>query len=162
MNAVSETYKDVEKLVYKAAWDFKRRHGGEIDDLISRANEIYLDVFRSHDAGKSPFTRWLRYKILCGLMDDLRRVLYRQATIAQELRPDMTDLPQRTLGSILRGDQVSGDIHDILHLIGESPSELRSLMRIHKRNGLWDYLRGFGWPARRIQESFEEITEALR
>ena len=67
MEAVTVTYLDVKNLIYDTCHKFKRRYGGNIEELIDCANYFFVLAYHSHDAAKSSFTTYLRFKIWHGL-----------------------------------------------------------------------------------------------
>lgn len=162
--AISETYVDVERYLWDLSHQFKRQYGGDLEEIIGEARLHYVRAFRTHEQSKGGlFTSWLRSKVWWGLLDRKRKEA-RHASRLTRVDLDLDKLPSRRgLASIL-SDSTNEDVATLMELLRESPGELRALLRMapeRRRNGLWDYLRGVGWTAQRIRETFEEILEAM-
>jgi len=60
MNAMEQTYSDVEKLIKKIVWDFKKRHGGDFQELLGEANLAFVLSYKNWKRGSScKFTSYL-------------------------------------------------------------------------------------------------------
>jgi RNA polymerase sigma factor (sigma-70 family) len=55
----SETYRRVEHLLYRTAWEVARQTKLDLDELVSEANEAYLKALDSYDPGRGAFTTHL-------------------------------------------------------------------------------------------------------
>lgn len=80
--ALTETYVDVEKLIYYVCHRFRKRYGGDFYELLSQANEIYMDAYHSHDPKRGTFPKHLQAKIWGGMLSSLRTNLQRNKTVS--------------------------------------------------------------------------------
>lgn len=69
---VEDAYCIVENLIRRICWKFQKRYGGEFEEWLSEANEIFMEAFHNHDGTKSAFITWLYYRLNWGLYDRLR------------------------------------------------------------------------------------------
>src|SRR4051812_20500901 len=67
------SFKAVEKLVYHTVHAFQRKHGGNFDDLLSTAQELYLKAYRTYSYDKGEFSQRVRFVIWYGLLDEFRK-----------------------------------------------------------------------------------------
>src|SRR5258705_348875 len=78
--ARTETYHDVEKLIYQSVWEFIRYRGGDFHELLSVANETYLKCYDNpaFDTNRSQFHTWLKNNIRYALLDSRngRKTIY--------------------------------------------------------------------------------------
>lgn len=161
LHSADETYRDVEKLIYKMSWQAARQYGGDCDDYVSAANEAFMDAFASYDASQgTAFSTWLFWKI--------------RGAITCEIRKPFTE--PCDMNSIAKEDQFDCDVfirelkHDariVVRMVIESPVDVFDLLH-HKdigsvmRCGLYCKLKNIGWTVARISESFSEIRTAFR
>lgn len=169
---LTETYKDMQKLVAGAAWNFWYIYGGDVDDLIAQANLIFIDAFDTYDSSRSKLTTWLTFKIRKGLFEYMRngnghRLMH--ARIDDEFIKKQP-APNGDFSVIELVDEMEQDARIVLQLFLETPREvmvniLNSNRRIdhaqaHMRKRLRNRLRQMGWTVRRIRKAFEEIKNA--
>lgn len=68
-----QAYQSVERLLHRICWKFQARYGGEYEEWVSDAHEIFMDVLNTHDQSKGgSFVTWLYYRLNWGLYDRLR------------------------------------------------------------------------------------------
>src|SRR5476651_2599406 len=73
---IAETYDDVAELVYDTCWKFKRRYGGDFDDLLSQANLAFMESYGSYQT-KYRFSTWVRTIVWNRLLDEARRISFK-------------------------------------------------------------------------------------
>ena len=59
MNAMEQTYADVEKLIKKVVWDFKKRYGGDFQELLGEAELSFVMAYKSWEKDRVKFTTYL-------------------------------------------------------------------------------------------------------
>ena len=163
---VAETYKDVEKLIYSTVWQVVRRYGGHFDDLLSEANQVFLEAYESFD-GSSSFTNWLRFNVWWRLVD-VQRSTHRERS--RYVPVEDVDIAERTRSDWRMQDMIEELTEDaalVVKLVVETPAELEQVYRAkggearNLRSSIRQYLIEMGWTAARIAESFVEVRRAL-
>jgi RNA polymerase sigma factor (sigma-70 family) len=167
--AADETYRDVEKLIWRLAWKARAIHGGEMEDYISAMNEEFMVALTSYDPSRgTSFSTWLWWKIQGAVTKEIRRSCLQRHTVAAGEDIDLDALPGRHRGWMdLFWSELGDDARTVVTILVESPFDINGLLhyrRIGKvlRKSLALQLRGAGWTVARISESFSEIREALR
>lgn len=170
----TETYTDVEKLVYSTVHEFIGRYGGEFEELVSEANLAFVIAYHRYTDGTSKFSYWVRYIIWKLLLEQQRNKLRRsppQPNVSLhgddgEIVFDRGDHPQFCLMEFL--DELTEDAKIVTLLAVDTPLGLTKQMvekggsGMQRRAVLRDYLEGLGWTAERIKESFTEIGALLK
>lgn len=59
MNAMEQTYLDVEKLIKKVVWDFKKRYGGDFQELLGDAELTFVMAYKNWKKDGEKFTTYL-------------------------------------------------------------------------------------------------------
>ena len=170
---LTETYKDMRKLIAGQAWNFWRIYGGDVDDLIAQANLIFIDAFDKYDSGRgTKLSTWLSIKIRLGLFDYMRKGnVYKPPHIPIDDEFVETHPASNKDFSVMELlDEIEQDAHIVLQLFLETPREvIVNIMEVnrredhaqaHMRNRLKNRLRQMGWTVRRIKAAFEEIKNA--
>lgn len=178
-DALTETYEDVRKLIYKTVADFVRRYNGSripeltYHELAAIANELYVDAYDSYRAERGPFPQWVRFYIYKNLTERLRNNLRRQNQVSigrltDEMEAVITSRPEFQLAPLL--ERLSWDGRIVVLLVFEVPISLRCALLEQEqeeetpkqiRQALRECLRDFGWTPQRIARSFREIKKAL-
>jgi DNA-directed RNA polymerase specialized sigma24 family protein len=154
----TKTYAEIEKLLQKICWAFQRRYGGEFDDLMSTANMTWLTA-PAHDPERAAYSTYIYQRVWNALRNERRaNETYHHYVGTREpskLMDECYDLPGMELGP---------DAETVVGLALDPPAPLRrdGAYAPGRRNALVRYLRGLGWTAKRITESFDEIRSALR
>ena len=69
LDAVIETYFDVQNLIFDTVWKFQKQYGGDFEEMVAESNLIYMKCFLSHSPNKAQFSTWLRFRLWKGLID---------------------------------------------------------------------------------------------
>jgi len=165
-DALTETYQDIQNLIYDTVWKFKRANGGDFDDMISTANVIYMEAFFSYDASRASFSTWLHTKVWKGLLEYQRQTLMRSW---QQTGIDLKDMPTPSVIPFCELlSELSRDARTIVELILELPDnvEQEALSKgthpCHIRAALRLYLQTFlGWSEAHVVQTFQEIAEVI-
>ncbi len=169
---VAQIHKSVEDLVYFVAHKFRRRFGGDIEDLIGEANLAFVRAVNGFDRERGfSFNSYLYAAIWNSLlkfnssereqeMDSLDAIFAAGGQFVAQLDREFdvdgfaNDLPS--------------DVKLIFKLIIQAPADLTQAVILkgneyrNWRSCLQDYLRqNFGWTARRVRENFREIERVL-
>lgn len=163
----AETYEDVKKLIYKTCYDYARRYGGDIDELVSIGNEAYCVAYSTYDATKNvKFATWVRTQVWYAMKNAKRaKRKYRKEYACGEYDVQLTrassefDLDNFAVG-------LTPDSQFILGLIQSPPDNLINPIEAKGGHGynwrstLRTHLIGLGWTVSRVLESYEEIRNA--
>ena len=167
--AVEDTYSSVRKMVHSVIHKFRRKYGGEPDDLESIAGEAYTKAYRSFDHSRSGFTTHVWWSVWYALMNDRRERLQEGSRMPRADDYDLSDVErkemQHTFGEWL--SELSQDARTVALLAIHAPLEMRLAMRedvpgVRKRHALVRFLKGMGWDKMRIRDTFQEVRRALR
>ncbi len=182
MTGSEETYEEVRDLIYHMVHLFRRRHGGDWDELVAEANFIYAKAYRGFDPDNGcPFTDYLCVSIYRGLLRCKQKEMKEKqlVPISLDMRTDTSDnaklvdiLPDLTpdISAIIRQiEELPDDASIVIDLIISSPKEFLSVLLDSGpmynvkcwRGILRRYLRKMGWTNRRVSESFDDIGNAL-
>jgi RNA polymerase sigma factor (sigma-70 family) len=152
-----ETYDDVKKLIYHTVWGVVRKHGGDFDDFLSEANEVFLTAYADFD-GSCPFSNWLRQCIVYQLLDCVRnrcqensrfkpvqgcRSSVNGIPITTRMNSENTqmasDMPERQIDNVpdVRStwrisellEELGDDARTVVKLVVETPAELAAVVQ---------------------------------
>ena len=167
---IDDTYKDVENLVYHICHVFQSKHGGDFDDLLSIAHQVFMDAFNCWTPGLAPFTSYLSTCIY-------RRLLLekRQNSRIPTISLDKTETSigwdpvdkSRSFSIKDFTEELSDDAKLIISLVLETPTELAKIINDkgghpkNVRSTIRQYLTKLNWTYNRISESFDEIKKVL-
>jgi DNA-directed RNA polymerase specialized sigma subunit len=166
---LTDIYKNMQKLIAKAAWDFWSVYGGDIDDVIAQANLIFIDAFSTYDSSRSEITTWLTFKIKKGLLDYMRSGNLRESSNIKidSVFAETYPASKKDISIMEFLDELNEDAHVVLQLFFETPSEVlvdiqNSSRRIdharaHIRRRLMNRLRQMGWTVKRMNKAFGMI-----
>jgi len=184
---IVDTYLDVERLIYYVCNKFKKRYGGDIEEMIGEANIIYMKVYKIwKPTGGMSFT-----SLLCTCvyrkLTDIHRMSIRKSKIwgtsldglpfygkktsrteYENIRSinDMGVMEDKSL-SPFDIEEFTNDAKTIIQLILDEPEEIKTKVEQkgnqyrNWRSVVRTYLKEIDWTARRISESFEEIRSSL-
>jgi hypothetical protein len=172
--AVAVTFEDVERLIYQAVHDFRRRYGGDVEDLKSQAYLLFMKAYERYDRRKGSFSTWCYEVVYLGLLQDLRRQLHRRSRV-RVVNADVDRLarkrPARQASFDLRDflDGLSDDARLVVKTVTGTSREYRSYLQMRgdelstffMRNALRDLLKDHGWDGARIRTAFTEVADAL-
>ncbi len=170
---LTETYKDMQGLVFETTWKYWRVHGGDIDDLIGQANLSFIRAVDSYNENIAELTTWIS---VC-IKQDLRNYMvkeYKQTHISindESSNHDIRD-SNNSFSVIELLDEMEKDAHIILQLFLETPKDIitnvleegkqMNHLQGYMRKRLKNRLRQLGWTLLRIQKSFNEIKATIQ
>lgn len=140
---------------------FRRRYGGDRDELLSLANWLWLEAFRSWQPGRSPLAKRLGNQIWLGLLARKRQEAEREQLLLREtIDPDRIAIPQRMrLGERLA--ELSTEAQQLARLVLETDRMRQNCRNRPLADRLTDWLLELGWTGKEIIKAFSEIQEAL-
>lgn len=176
--ATATTYEDVADLIHSTVNRFARTNGGDPDDLIGIAHVQFMRCYQQWiddpDSFKCGFLAALRKWVWLGLIDAYRHDT-RDCRCMPELLPDCStvqDRPDNTFSlSEFAGDNLSDEARTVLGLLFDTASEFAAIVECkaeakggqprNVRSTIREVLRGVGWTAQQIRETFDEIRFVL-
>lgn len=188
---VSESYQDLRKMVQGIVLLFHQRYGGDLDDLFSEANKLFLLAHARHDSTRGKLSTCVYHSIYRGLRDIQRRerkrlgerkekqikahkeisleVLINHMDNAEQARPDEFIEKNKdsldNINSILC--ELEEDSKQIVNIILFPPEDFFFEVSEHNnpldwKDTLQDYLRfQLKWNIERINKSFKELETVL-
>ena len=166
IDAKHETYCDIEKMLYKMAWQTTRKFGGDFEEYLSAANEAFSDAYLTYREGmNTSFSTWVYWQVRGRLQRSTFRNKMEQHTVNTGEDIDLSIFSCRDsfdVSSFL--NEVSHDARVAIELIIDSDFvdlNLSSEMMSCIRSGLLVKLQEMGWSVARAVDTFFEIREAL-
>jgi len=172
-DALTETYYDVEKLIYDICWKFKGIYGGDFEELAAEANLAYIKAFNKFDGSKGKFSTWLHFTIWKRLLNFrvnfTHPVRYGRTIEYVEMIHPASMVHENTEHRFVDLlDEVKADAQEIINLFLDIP-EVVQVRAIEKggraqnlRTSMKEYARHtLGWTHARIRETFQELTELM-
>lgn len=161
--SMEDAHKGVERLIYYLAGKFRRKYGGNFDDLYSHAEELFVHAYYTFDPTRCPFDKYVRKTIWWGLLEkkkvSARRLAKHPEDSDPALRLDLTAQPKHFDLRLMLTD-LSDDAATVVKVLLDLPKE-RSKARV-RVSLVRRMLHEAGWAAKRILETFTEISEALQ
>ena len=178
---ITETYYDVEKLIYHVCNGFRREYGGDVEEMVGEANLVYMKVYKSwNSSGAMSFTSFLATCIYRKLLDKKRSdnkkskvwniSLHGLISFEFETNRVFDKIMEDKKPTFDKDDfleEFTKDAQKIIQFILEEPEELKLRVKQkgnqHRnwRSVIRNYLKEIGWTAKRITESFEEIRSLI-
>lgn len=168
---VEETYAECEAILYYTVRKFKRKYGGNFEDLLSEAHSLYMDACTSYNPERCAFKTWVRNKIWYGLSEGLRKAAMRANRLPRQAI-DLTAHTARQAPSFDRDgylEWLGKDARVVAMLAFNPPFSVR--LEAESRGGeekpaalryaIQKHLREEGWEWERVQKSFTEIKELV-
>lgn len=168
-------YEHTERMIYKICWDFKRKYGGEIDDWIEEAHEIFMDCIKTYNKEhQSQFTTWLYNKLCWGFNSRIRK-LARDKTPHTISIEELNSNEDTSVNNILKDTRRDNTLRDIIqqaslpvlelwHLLHYPPPELIDELDIDSPRESWDAIERYcsqalQWPSEKMNNTIEELKE---
>jgi DNA-directed RNA polymerase specialized sigma24 family protein len=156
--AVTSTYEDVEKLLFRMCWWAVDKWGGDFYEWLSEAHLAYMIAYERYESTHgASFNTWLWRKVRYSLQEKRRkdqRQLCHQLGEVEVVEDRPKPLMSRVMG------EASEDARTVIMLLLDvQPRAVRDPAKV--RNHLWRQLKDIGWTVARVTESFDEIREVL-
>lgn len=185
--AVSSTYLENQEMVEKIAKQFYYKHGGNLAELISEANEYFMDIYHGYNnevvignektkdkSYYSPFPVYLRQKMIYKFLDKARSIATKRNGHLQEFGYDVEWLKDKEYFSIDNWlDDLSSDAKFVAQLAIDPPPDIRLTAKQNggdsfgcdMRAGIVAYLSDratWGWSGQRIWDAMQEVKDAIQ
>lgn len=168
------TYPLVDDLLWKLVFKFVRKHGGDRDEVRQNAEYQFVQAIHKYEPRRGPIENWIKFFVYRELQSDDRTERRRAHLLPRSKDVVLEDLPGDELSLSPLEDllcRLGEDAATIVRLVFETPKqveedikrrdETKGVSPTNIRTALRSYLRGVGWAASRISESFGEIRAAL-
>jgi len=181
-----QNYRNLDKLLHKTVWQFKKLHGGCWEELRAEADWLFTKALSLHNPKKSKLSTWIRNCVWFGLLDfsenekkwqeRFRCNSFSEARGEDDETESDTEHPADHRGRF--------DLHRFLAELSEDAARvvLFALRKLHKmdrrhmkldgqirsngagivRGKLLQALLDLGWAGEQVLATFREIGEALQ
>lgn len=167
----TETFEDVERLMYSVIHKYWRRYGGEFDEWRSEGHRVFMRAYTTYKPENGSFHSWFYFLLVKLFMERIRRETMHNVRHRREYM-DFSYLASRSTKAFDADDYcdvlgLSDDARWVVELVTDSPFDIRLALcdkedaRSNVKGALKEFLRDAGWSTKRIFESFREIREAL-
>lgn len=169
-------YAEVHDLIFDQVYKFRRRFGGDFDDLLGEAHVAFMKGHNQYMGGTTPtgqpiahsyateIRRWVWYE----LFDAMRTRVARNArTPIVSLGEHDPAGPAAAWDAADWAAELGQDARYAVGLVLDPPEEVAATAAAkggaprNYRSTVRAYLRAEGWPPARINDAFEEIRLAL-
>lgn len=169
--AITETFDDVQNLMFQYAHKFHKQYGGDWDEWVSEGQEIFMKAYTRYEPTKGSFVTWFAFFLQKLFMEKVRRQTMRNV---RHRKVDM-DLylyvkPRKAFDLEELGRDLSDDARMVVQLMLETPNDLKLCFAEQKKNirfrdrilnGLIQFLSDIGWQQDRVFDAFDEVSQAL-
>jgi len=163
-DALTETFKDMEKLICKIAWRFANAYNADLEEVQAEASLIFLNAMKTYDEEKGRLSTYLTLRITWGLIGYFEKQKKQTAVYSVASFEDIEDLTSN-LSVIDILDEVGEDAKTLIDLVLETPVDFMNAIRPNRKNLRASMRRHatkiLGWTTRHYKETFEEVTNAL-
>lgn len=163
--AVTETFGDVDLLLWRIVHRFADRFGGDREELKAVANLAYMRAYNGYKRNGAKFSTYLYHVVWHEMLNHDERERRAVPTVPDEVLRDAESRTEAEFDMVDFARGMSRDAKAVVGMVLDSPAEVALVLdggRRRMRSVLFDYLEGIGWSLRRIAESFREIGEALQ
>lgn len=179
VSPISDTYEDVEKLIWHTCHRFARRYGGDVEEMVGETHIVYMKAYESWRPNSG--TKFSGYLTVCiwrrliGFRNHRLRRKPIQAVSLDAPQPNGRTMAmqvadhRRPTTNVIRDliNDLSEDAAAVVQLVVDAPCDVAAIAEGKggtPRN--WSstvrhHLRRLGWTPNRITETFEEIAGAL-
>ena len=165
---LEESFKEIQGMIHKIVLTHHQTYGGDLDDLFSEAQEIFLMAHMRHDELKSGLTTWIHIIVSHGLQEYCR-----QETRRLHGCKNVSPVPIKLEAKKKRKDlevllsQVGNDCKNIIYLILFPPKDFEEEAQRQKKPSQWknfirEYLRfNMKWTINRTKKAFDELKRTM-
>lgn len=167
MDAVADTFQDVDDLLWKCSHRFVNRYGGALDEARSSANESFLIAYRDWNPSSTmSFTSYVYMVVWNRFRDEARRFAVRRGREPLHEDVDGLEVVEPTPNN-WRTRSISNDAEDIVDLICEPEfRDFQVRMKRQRSVPRLQFVKEFlnsewGWTHERIEAACDEIHSVL-
>lgn len=170
---MAQTYEDVKLMILKAAHKWSRIYQVPFDDMVSAANEVFVNSFYRYQpermARPTKFSTYLNFALhmdLCTYMNKQKKNINHN-----ELNEEIYDFEVVSYDIGYRTaleEELTEDAKYVVSLLLDAPEDFQELIKLRevkKKNDMkWalrEYLIASGWKATRVTAAFDLVKEKL-
>lgn len=174
MTKIERAYARLGKLVFSTAFKFAakyRLNDTEKEEAIANANWLFVNAVRKYDKTRAKLEGWIVYKLTQELTGILRKELRRGSLLKRVERDfeEMSAEEYRSFDLIDFFDSLDEDGQIVINLVFDTPKDVirhaRKLGDVsdpyNLRAAIRRRLRRDGWSRRRVERTFQLISEKL-
>jgi DNA-directed RNA polymerase specialized sigma24 family protein len=169
---MAELYEQHKQLLTTLVRSRFRRKGGDLEEMESEANLLFVKAYETFDENKrsgtgsreKDFERWLRFFVSHQLTETARKIQYRRRICPRvqfNAENDMSQYTDRHLGPsrlVELMDSLSKDAKQVARIVLKSPWFVFTDLPASKpRTTLRRLLERFKWSQKRIDAAFDEL-----
>jgi len=182
---LTESFKEIQNMLHKIVLSHYQTYGGDLDDLFSEAQEIFLMAHMRHDELKSSLNTWIYFIVSHGLKDYCRRESrklhgcknvslenlmvknYHEHTAFTVPIPIQMKAKEKRKDLEVLLSQVGDDCKNIIYLILFPPQDFEEEASRQKKPSQWknfirEYLHfNMKWTINRTKKAFNELKRAM-
>lgn len=161
------TYLEVRNMLRKIVCDYRRRNGGNFDELMSEAHLGFVKAYESYDPKRGQFTTHCWWQVMNALKTySYERVKARRYRLKADAFWDSAAIsPEFDLGVKL--SEAEGDIQTVAWLALEPTIDIVHGCRLSGettdvlRYKIYEHLLEQGWTTERVLQAFQDAKEAI-
>lgn len=161
---INTAYTQMRELIAKQAATFKRKYGGEFEELLSTANEAFTKQHHAFFAGKTAikddYQAAIRMFIWDAMLERTRRSMRRMEKAAMIPIDGLENLIETRPRANWILEDLSKDAAYVVETVLDTP-EVFGTRHITKEV-VQRHLRTLGWQYKRIKAAFNEIKTVLQ
>lgn len=166
-----DTYCQLQDMVRRICWKFVHKYGGEFEDWMSDAGELFMDALQTYN-GKASITTWVWHRIHWGFYSSLRRWMRDiQRTMSLE---DLADEEREGVEGMLEApvrhtiaDSIvflSDSSRELWAMLNDPPDELADELDPDNPDVTWDAIQRhcvyqLRWTYQEIRTAINELKE---
>ncbi len=166
VDARTETYIDLEGMIYAAVYRFTRRYRVEFDEALAIANLAFCQSFEGYDRKRASFRTRVYQKIWSTLLE-WHRTMMRRHILGKVVDVDLERIhtPDDNIWDLV--EELSSDAQSVARAVLDSPREIVHDILVNGdspravRNALRDFFEDCGWSTSRLAAASEELSKAL-
>lgn len=165
-----ETYLECKGLIYWTVKKFRYRFGGNWDDMISVANEAFVDAYLEFTTEKGSFSSWICKWIWNYLRNDWKQKRMRDFKRKNGMHIRIEEIEARetrTLDLLL--EKITGDARVVAELVIDTPKDLIFLIHLkgaaprNYKSTIKEYLiEEQDWTPERVKQAYQQLGEMLQ
>lgn len=175
--AITETYRDVAKMIYKTSWRMSMLYHVPFEDVLGQAHILFMQTYLEFDpyVAECRFSTWLQ-NVLYWRLTDWCKYEYRERRHADITEAASIPVVHRHCWLHDLMASVGDEAKVVIQAVISSPKELKRMMARHHidegeampaegvkaiREVLQRYLHRLGWMPEEVRKGFREIRNVL-
>ena len=164
--AITETYNDVESLIFKLCHKYSKQYGGSIDDLYSEACELFTEAYYRFDNSKGvQFSTYIYRTIWLGLRTHSKHK--NEFATLEDVEAYFIESNQTSIDFAELKKTLPRDARKLLMICTETPAVLMKEIRLHGytdrawKKTILQFVEQLGWTSDRAYTAYLDIRKAM-